>query len=388
MELKKLSIISCLTVLATALPAVAQQVSFDYSKTSAETTVAYDKGLKVVLENVNTLDYTYEISVQAVLPQPPAPPALPAPGSMGLAPAPNAALNMCKDLINASLLERLARFGSESLLLWKTTELDGLEAKGCSDAAARSQIQAVLGKAFQSAQPGQTPVLSAKLAAELADTGPGGKLIITVEATPKLTQIAGDTAAALGAVKVEGAALDMVLLSNTTVKSKVDQHKKARTFTVNFEPPEGILFSFGPYLSQLGRKEFERVANPDHDPMDENSNEFMIGLAEDSDQSFGVAAYWSVVVWQWDKFGLGFSWGVAYDVQNEIDEAVQGLVSVAFEFQKTPLLLHVGAAVGRQKRLADGFELMDPIGANQEIPATTSTEVELYVGISFRFGRR
>ena len=66
--------------------------------------------------------------------------------------------------------------------------------------------------------------------------------------------------------------------------------------------------------------EFDELRNPDHDPMDPDSSEFLVGLTEDSNVSYCVAAYWNAPVTAGETFGI--SWGVAYTLNDELDTAV------------------------------------------------------------------
>jgi hypothetical protein len=154
-----------------------------------------------------------------------------------------------------------------------------------------------------------------------------------------------------------------------------------RKFTVEFEPPPGIIFTFGPYLSDLDREEFERVLERD------STDKYVIGFSEDSPVTYGVAAFWNATILP--NWTSGLSWGVAYNLQNEPELAVAGLLGVFWtpHFVRTPVLVHVGAAVGRAKTLGGGRKPGDSIGANEEIPTTAKTKVRVFGAISFNIGR-
>jgi hypothetical protein len=156
-------------------------------------------------------------------------------------------------------------------------------------------------------------------------------------------------------------------------------------FRIDFGPPKGVTFTFGPYVSGIDRTEFDQVTNPTYDANEPGSSQFIVGRTEGSSYSYGVAAYWNASLDQRDSFGI--SWGVAYTLSNELDTAVNGLVGLYYRPTKNgPGLIHAGLAVGRERELAGGWQVGDPIGSTEAIPTKVRTALSWFVGYGFRFG--
>jgi hypothetical protein len=359
-------------------PAVARGaalLTLHYSEESEKVALPYDRTLAIMFDNVNTLDYRYSVSIAV---RPPAP-----------VPTPSVSISLpqrdrrgdCRDAsegadwLNKQFLARIAAFGDDELIEWGRAARAGIDSTWCSEVADALQraipSEGILGKA------GVYEIASAELLPRLSAAGAGGALVITAEAVPFVTTFRFES----GAFVPTRREMTEKEVGDHADKSGILGHMKKRTFIVEFEPPPGIIFTFGPYLSSLERQEFSRVLKKD------SQTEYEIGLSEDSGETYGVAAFWNAILFP--KAIVGLSWGVAYNLQNEPEQAVAGLLGVFWTpaYIRAPVLIQIGAAVGRQKLLAGGRHEGDPIGADTEIPTRLKTRVGVFAAMSFNVGR-
>ena len=99
---------------------------------------------------------------------------------------------------------------------------------------------------------------------------------------------------------------------------------------------------------------------------------FVIGLENDSDIRYGVAAYWTVYTNTIYKWKGGATWGVAYTNQNELDEALNGLLGYSFINPNETITLTLGVAVGKTTYLDSSVILGETQFAVDEVIPTVS----------------
>jgi len=362
----------CLGLVAATIgwaPVAIAAETFDYGKETETRRVEYVTDLQVVLEGVNTLDYTYEFKIDFETPRP-RPPMGTMPGPGGRAVTRGSVDGSCLAAFNDLVATRRVVFGSTNLSKWPMGK-----DFACTDTPSKAALDNLLSELRAPQDAGLITVPADSLAKAIRQTGPGGSVTITIAAKVHKTEYDQALAASVGN-------LDPL---PDDQKKAIEPHQKARIFKIEFGPPTGVIFSFGPYLGGIGRTEFDQVRNANHDPSDPTSSEFVVGLSEDSSVNYGVAAYWSTPITKRDK--LGISWGVAYTVSNELDSAVNGLLGFYFRppSKRGVGLIHFGVAVGSERELAGGFSVGGPIGQSEEIPVTFRTQLSWFAGYGFRF---
>jgi hypothetical protein len=338
-----------------------QGVQFDYNKQNDSTVVNYASSLSITLTGVNTLDYDYTISMIALPPSPqPGPP---------VGPRALAGLQPCLTAVNTQLSNRAQLLGQVALAKWwqdlRTVTLTS------PDCAGSDITKAITNRLLEAGNPdvaGTLAIDPQALAAQLVATGPGGGIVLTIKATAFITTLELNEKA------------DDVTIKRTAVTTSLSATRSAeimqRQFTVRFGPPTGVLISFGPYLSGLHRTTYQAVPNP------ANSASFVIGTSQDSSVSYGIAAYWTARLVGNCLEMCGLTWGVAYNAQS--DNILAGFIGAGLQFTKTPLIFHVGAAIGNETRLQGGYvAYVTPISATQALPTKTVTTVRWGLGISF-----
>ncbi len=379
--IRKSLLLVILLVISSAV--TAEELTFDYAEKSDTVRVEYDPELKVVLEGVNTLDYEYSQRVEYELPKPMIGPVV---GPLGPGSASNrirsvtdqSPIDTCMKNLNDKIAGRMVVYGQEALKRWHDDAATGVNDTTCADDELKELIQDHLRELGEKENVGRMDATSDELSKANRLTGPGGAITITITATAQKTTYSKNLASP------ERTPLDVDSLG-AQEKDKVRKHQEERKYRIEFGPPKGVTFSFGPYLGGIARKEFDQVRNPDHDPNDPSSSEFIVGLSEDSDISYGVAAYWNAPLVDTEWFGM--CWGVAYTLSNELDTAVNGLLGVYFRpVTKGPGLVNVGLAMGREREISGGRAVGRPIGDTEEIPVTVETTISWFVGYSFRFG--
>ena len=411
-------------------------VMFDYKYKTGSKTVPYNQEIEVVLTDVNTLDYAYEVTFEAITPKPAAMPGgfpgFPKPFTEF---APDCSAQV--DSANEKLLARLKVFG-DGLDVW-LQDFNGV--------IACDEIKTAVLKQLKSANikdHGQLKLDSSELVNFLTKTSHGGALKIEVQATPKKSVVVPDAPANDGndqemarlereifSLRREVWKINNVLESeaedegnfdlvaeeqnsnddNTVTSSgtqeeepvvvdvesiplsyRVEQkdlndaektdsikgHLEKRVFKLEFERPSGIDFSFGPYISFMGQKTFAKQKK------EPGSEELVIGLEKDDDIRYGVAAYWHVPVSSMERWAA--TWGVAYTTQGDLDDQIQGLLGLSYRPFMRKVYLNFGVSVGNQKKLAKNFELNTSVlEADDEIPVTTKLGVSGFVGLSYSF---
>jgi hypothetical protein len=209
-----------------------------------------------------------------------------------------------------------------------------------------------------------------RISQTIMSTGSGGAIEISVVAKPKPN------------IKIEWEAGQSIkLLQDDSADPMADaEHLKPRKFIVRFGPPKGITASFGPFVSGLTTKKYARISQPD-------SGDLVVGIEEESDIGYGLAAYWSAPAFSVSGTDVCGTWGVAYTFDNEIDESVKGLLGFSFHFkQESALTLHLGAAIGIESELAEGWKEGQTVAADKEIPIKKGLEVGWFLGLGFKFG--
>jgi hypothetical protein len=216
-----------------------------------------------------------------------------------------------------------------------------------------------------------------KVTQALASTGAGGGVLIEVDPLPLVHSLKWID---------DRPALERSPEPGTAVDTAIKEHAAHRVYRVVFGNPPGVLASFGPFVSGLGRVEYDRFKNPDYDPAGTGQSELIVGKSEDSSITYGIAAYWSAALRKQENWGV--SWGIAYTPQNDIEQAVSGLVGGYWRpYKSASALVHFGALIGQRKELASSVAGQDPvpIGANETIPVTQKTVATWYLGIGFGF---
>jgi hypothetical protein len=371
MNKNRFSLISLVLIMTASISVAGtdskQEIEFDYQNETEVRVVKYDSSISIKLINVNTADYDYEAEITAVAPTPHTGPvmSIPAPGVRALLVPPNE--SQCRsnfaDLVTEKLAERRSKFGKKELEEWfeglKSLSLDSqCNDTGGSWPSFRDSQWKKIGSAGSMAVE--------RISQTIMSTGPGGAIEIAVVAKPKPN------------IKIEweaGEAIKLLQDDSADPIANAD-HLKPRKFVVRFGPPRGVSASFGPFVSSLTTKKYGRISQP-------ASSDLVVGLKEESDIGYGLAAFWSAPL-------LGKAqgtWGVAYTFDNEIDESVKGLLGVSFKFkQESALTLHLGAAIGIENELGEGWKVGQKVAADKEIPIKKGLEVGWFFGLGFSWG--
>jgi hypothetical protein len=110
-------------------------------------------------------------------------------------------------------------------------------------------------------------------------------------------------------------------------------------------------------------------------------NKLFIGYQEQSGIVYGVAAFWNAPM---ISDSVGLSWGVAYNLQSQIDTSVSGLVGLYVRNPKVPALFQAGVSFGFINELPAGYTAnVTPIGENEAIPLTKKLVPALFLSLSF-----
>jgi len=349
-------------------PALAGEVvQFDYTQEEIGVSTVYDRTLQVVLTNVNDADYDYVVALTAVQPSPQRV-TLPAPRGVTKSNLQSGCkdASKCEKALNTHLALRKALFGEEELEGWRKSAAELEDCVGAREAVEKHFADL--------ADLGRYTVNENDLFVALASTGPGGRLIIRV--TAKLKKVTATISDPAKPCTVEVTTVDWP--AGDAKPPAAQRHEKERVFTISFGPPRGVSFGVGPFLANVQRREYERANDPGSDGL-------ILALKEDSDWSYGVAAYWYAAVLESEA--LGVCWGVGYNVQNEPDEAINGLLGLYWKPRRSsPAVVNLGVAAGRETELQSGWAVGSPIGPSEQIPTTTELKVRGFLGISFSFG--
>ena len=359
----------------------AQELSLKWGSGGATQEVAaeFDRNLKVEITGLNRKDYVYTPEIDLV----PGQPTLPA-SPLGLFRASNRAevssegddakaLQLCVEAVRGALQKRSTTFGKKALESWYT----GVESKIAQCAKTTPPLKdKILSELNPGTDSGQLSLTQLANALRTQPAGPGWTVLIKVKAEFRPQQIDDQGKVTTASAALTDAQIDA---GYPDQKDDIRAHLKERVFKINFNPDRRIRLSFGPFVSGLQSRTYDQVANPEED------GAFRIGLTEDSDMGYGIGAFWSVAVWERKKVDWGFSWGVAYTADREIDEAISGLIGFSLSWKDKPFVLHIGAALGVEENPIDGFAIGDAIGADDEIPLTSSLEAAPFVAFGFSF---
>ena len=353
----------------TALNAQDIVLELDFEQKTETIKLDYVDKIDIKLKNINRLDYSYEVTIEAIAPAPKPEGELP-PFPVGQE---SLASGSCDyDKANKLLLERLVTFGQGPLEQWdqRVNDLCPLSAQ---------IIRGMYPKGIDTQ--GTIELDSDAIIAVLKKTNAGGALLITVQAKIKndAIHLFSDTN---GTPTFTPVVFSENLFSTEEQKKEYKKHTEKRVYRIEFNTPKSIRATFGPYISFLENQSFQKIKNTDPNAMPED---LVISLDDNSDLRYGIAAFWNASFPRGDNFGV--SWGVAYTAQKEIDEAIQGLLGFYWNPNGNNAHFNFGISLGQTTNLADGIELGQDIGSTEEIPVTTSLEAAAFVGISFRFNR-
>lgn len=364
-----------------ALPCLAEvEIDLNYEVQSEEKSERYDRALKIRVRNVNRIDYKYEVEIEALPPKP-----FPSfgagkgmPGPLGGQKAPtNTDLEKCADTMTHRLTERMVHFGDKSLDDWKNANLSSVQCSNVDPGVVKVLVDKIA--ADFADDPGILKIDDETLKKALEGTNAGGALIIRISATPEHSvAVVGADGASLD-LKKETAKCDL----DPAITEECEKHTRQRQYKVIFELPHGVVFSFGPYLSGVQRHTFKRLSNPDFDGTS-NESQFIIGRDDDSSYTYGVAAHWNGALNSAKTVGI--SWGMAYTLQETLENAVNGLIGFYGRSRVSSLRVHLGMAVGREQGLADRRYVDGPIGSTEEISTTNKTVLRWFAAVSFSFG--
>ena len=376
--LRQFALATALVSLLIAMPLEAQveEIVFSWKNQTATENVDFSRDLRVRVTDVNRKDYVYTAEVALIPGQPTLPPG-PGPGLKqraisGLSSDDQTKLKKCIDSANAYLQRRAKAFGNDALDTWYANLEADTAILGCPEPPRTKILTALKPEASNGELSLDRQVQDAL---RLRAAGPGWTMEIRIK-----VQFRPQTVAETGAVTT---------VSNPDIdagypgqKDDIKAHLLERVYKINFNPDSRIKVSFGPFISGLGTQRFDQIASPSGD------GTFVIGLREDSDIAYGIAAFWTTALWKLrdDKeVSLGPTWGVAYTADRQLSEAIVGMVGLGFVFGDKPALINVGAAVGQETSLAQGFMVGGSIAADAEIPTTTSLKASWFVAVSFSF---
>lgn len=368
----------CLSFLGFLFTIVAIQAQdqyvFQYESEKKVLNIEYGKPFSVKILGVNKLDYKYDVKVEFELPKPHTQ------GGPNFLFDPNKNKMKikstevdCVEAINNYLKERLTKFGQEEINKW----FDQIKKMECI-----SKIE----NEHKKGGTGYLIIEEKDISREMLKTKSGGAIIITIIAKPKKWKLkTKDSWESEGkVVEIEELNLD------DEPKKRVEKHLKIQIIRFNFSGPKGVTFSMGPYFTfLLERNKYGRIKNPEFEEGstdDEKKDEYRIGLTEESKHIYGISAFWNAPFGTISKtrINFGICWGVAYDLQNKLDKGINGLLGLYFQPQKSPALIHIGAAVGLIEDLPDGYEINTAIGENEEIPLKSKVNVGIFLSISFK----
>lgn len=320
--------------------------------------VPYDKSINIVLSGVNTLDFEYVVEIEAVFPQPKLPQInrtpFPGAGVLGAAACQARETATANDLFK----KRIIVYGGNDLKQWHQKYVQNIT---CTDYIhfLDSEIGDDISKF------GHHTIDSGKLIKSLSKTNSGGGLKIKVHALGHKTQIPTNPN-------------NTKLPLSDGETQLVAEHTKSRIIFLEFDRPKGIELSFGPYISTLKHQAFTKQKSTT-DP-----NQQVIGLEENDDIRYGVAANWQASLLKSNK--LLATWGVAYTPQGKIDDQIAGLLGLSLRTFSGAVFFNFGLGIGNQTKLADGYKLGESvIGQNEEIPLTTELNADAFFSLSFKF---
>jgi hypothetical protein len=381
--MKKILISSIVLAVFLWLPARGADVTLDYAKTRGKIVIDYPDSLRVKIENVNRLDYKYFHKITYEVPKQ-ASPLIPSPISrpeIGTLKAPEPA--DCEK-INKALKERVLISGQKNTEGWFNTNANIL-----------APIKDEINEKNPLQEAGFLAIGENEIADTLLKTGPGGVIIVEITAIPGLWSCKSENGVnEINSHFAEDSNKDG-LVDETEINSFLDKYLKdqaedikahcsKRAYRIEFKKPKGIIYSFGPYMAILGKNVYGPVKNPNYvegSSEPGKKNKLYIGYQEQSGIVYGVAAFWNAPM---ISDSIGLSWGVAYNLQSQIDTSVSGLVGFYIRNPKVPALFQAGVSFGFVNELPEGFKPYEtPIGENEVIPLTKKLVPALFLSLSF-----
>ncbi len=395
--MKKALISSIVLAVFLWLPARGADVTFDYAKTKGKIVIDYPDSLRVKIENVNRLDYKYIYKMTFELPKPELPlNPIPTPR-----PAPPSGISVSTvgqpdyDNINKALKERVLKFGQKDIEKWFSDNN--------TDEYLRP-IMADFEKINIKDEAGSLAIGENEFADSLLKTSAGGAVIVEITAIPgfwsyeleekeingkktKVYQISSHFAEDTNNDGLVDESEINSFLGSNNLKDQAEAikaHCSKRVYRLEFKKPKGIIYSFGPYMAILGKNVYGPVKNPNYVEGSSElgkKNKLFIGYQEQSSIVYGVAAFWNAPM---ISDSIGLSWGVAYNLQSQIDTSVSGLVGLYVRNPKVPAIFQAGVSFGFINELPEGYKPYEtPIGENEVIPLTKKLVPALFLSLSF-----
>ncbi len=391
--MKKLLFSFVALAVSISLPARGADITFDYAKTKGKIVIDYPDSLRVKIENVNRLDYKYIYKMTFELPKPELPlNPIPTPRPESATSVKGKGINF--DNINKALEERVLKFGQKNIEKWFSDN---------NTADCLNPIMADFEKINIRDEAGSLVIGENELADSLFKTSSGGAVIVEITAIPGFWSY-DNKKIKMGEHEIEERQISPHFAEDTNNDGLVDEseinsfldnylndkadeikaHCSKRVYRLEFKKPKGIIYSFGPYMAILEKNVYGPVRNPNYvegSSEPGKKNKLFIGYQEQSSIVYGVAAFWNAPM---ISDSIGLSWGVAYNLQSQIDTSVSGLVGLYVRNPKVPALFQAGVSFGFINELPEGYKPNEtPIGENEVIPLTKKLVPALFLSLSF-----
>jgi hypothetical protein len=227
---------------------------------------------------------------------------------------------------------------------------------------------------------------------------PGGGIQVDIEASFSGWRITGtyNNSKQENEYKLEPIKLEDV--KDEAAINKIKSYCEPREIQVKFPGPKSVTYSSGPFFSVLLRRvKYARVKNWGYVEGGKElgqTDKYVVGYEENSGVCYGIASYWNASLEkifgkEWKDIGV--CWGIAYNFQNKIDNAINGLMGLCVGAHDSPVLLHIGVIFGFVDELQEKdstetkLNIGMGIGENEEIPIQKKLKGGAFLSISFRF---
>jgi len=229
-----------------------------------------------------------------------------------------------------------------------------------------------------------TEVLSTvEILKSMLETKEGGAIVISIQAQPsvwRLKYVNEKYSITQEDIKIES-------VSDPQLHAAIESHCEKRIIRFKFKGPKSITASTGPFCTFLPHHEFQRILNPGYNESDSDAApQYFIDYKEKSKGGYGIATFWNApALYDCSFLDVGFSWGVAYNVQKTLSTAINGLIGVYVKDPRSSVFFHFGAAFGLVEELAGNYEIKKTgIEENAMIPTIVKVKAALFISISFK----